>query len=140
MTWFQRDHTDRNLRPAEREFVHALRALLAEVAAPQIDEDETALTAERNACLIALIPHRALGRVSIVVWLFENRAEVTWARVAVLGRSHDSLDDGPSIETIRLERADPDFGPLLDCIRTQIDAPLILRCYGSDRATRAMPL
>jgi len=67
--------------------VTALSALLAAVDAPQIAAGETALTAEASTCLIALIPHRALGGISIVVWLFEDRAEVTWADVEGLGRS-----------------------------------------------------
>ena len=93
MTWFQRDHTGR-LRPSERKFITALSGLLAECAAPQINEDETALSAEGGHCLIALIPHRALGGVSIVVWLFDNRAEVTWAQVAALDCCHVRLISG----------------------------------------------
>jgi hypothetical protein len=135
MTWFQRDHTGRVLRPNERKFIAALSGQLAELAAPQIEEEETALTAEASHCLIVLIPHRALGGVSIVVWLFDDRAEVTWAQVAALDSCHDSLDLGPSVAQFRLNRANPDFSPVLDCIRKQIDAPLILRCFGSDRAT-----
>lgn len=135
MTWFQRDHTGRVLRPTEREFITALSGQLAELAAPQIDENETALTAEASHCLIVLIPNQALGGVSIVVWLFDDRAEVTWAQVAALDYDHDSLDLGPSVAQFRLNRADPDFSPVLDCIRQQIDAPLIIRCFGSDRAT-----
>src|SRR5688500_13999839 len=70
MAWFQRDHTGRDLRPQERQFVAALGRELAEGAPPQIDESETALTAEGSTCLIALIPHRALAGISVVVWLF----------------------------------------------------------------------
>jgi len=135
MTWFQRDHTGRDLRPAERKFISALSGLLADVAAPQIDEDETALTAEGSDCLIVLIPHRALGGVSIVVWLTADGAVVTWAQVAALDCCHDSLDLGTSVAQVRLKRADPDFSPVLECIRKQIDAPLILKRFGSDRAT-----
>lgn len=135
MTWFQRDHTGRVLRPNERKFIAALSGQLAELAAPQIDAEETALTAEANHCLIVLIPHRALGGVSIVVWVFDDRAEVTWAQVAALDCCHDSLDLGPSVAQFRLDCADPDFKPVLACIRKQIGAPLILRCFGSDRAT-----
>jgi hypothetical protein len=135
MTWFRRDHTGRVLRPLERDFVVTLGAHLAELAAPQVDEDETALTAEGHACLIVLIPHRALGGVSIVVWLFEDRAEVTWAQVAGLDCCHDALDLGISVGQFRLDPARPDFGPVLECVRQQINEPLTLRCFGSDRAT-----
>ena len=135
MTWFQRDHTGRVLSRFERDFVAALSGHLAEWAAPQVDQNETALTAERNACLIVLIPHRALGGVSIVVWLFENRAEVTWAQVAGLDCCHDALDLGISVAQFSLDPANPDFGPVLECIRKQINEPLTLRCFGNDRAT-----
>jgi hypothetical protein len=135
MGWFQRDHTGRVLRRFEADFVAALGRRLAELAAPQIDEDETALTAEGNSCVIALIPHRALDGVSVVVWLFEDRAEVTWAQVAGLDRSHDALDLGISVATFRLDPDHPDYGPLLECIATQINQPLVLRCFGTDCAT-----
>ena len=135
MTWFNRDHTGRVLYPFEREFVTALGRLLAELAVSQIDEDETALTAEGRDCLIVLIPHRALGGVSIVVWLFDDRAEVTWAQVAGLDCCHDSLDLGISKARFRLDAARPEFGPVLDCIRTQINEPLLLRCFGNERAS-----
>src|SRR4029079_5081942 len=105
MTWFQRDHTGRDLRPAERKFISALSGLLADVAAPPIDEEETALTAEGSDCLIVLIPHRALGGVSIVVWLTADGAVVTWAQVAALDCCHDSLDLGTSVAQVRLKRA-----------------------------------
>jgi hypothetical protein len=95
----------------------------------QIDEDETALTAEGSSCLIVLIPHRALGGVSIVVWLFDDRAAVTWAQVAGLDRYHDALDLGISVAQFRLDSANPDVGPVLECIRKQIDEPLVLRCF-----------
>lgn len=105
------------------------------MAPPQVDEDETALTAEGEACLIVLIPHRALGGVSIVVWLFEDRAEVTWAQVAGLGCCHDALDLGISVAGFRVDVENPDFGPVLECIRKQINEPLTLLCFGNDRAT-----
>jgi hypothetical protein len=134
MPWFQRDHTHRTLQPVEREFVTALGALLAAVDAPQIAAGETALTAEASTCLIALIPHRALGGISIVVWLFEDRAEVTWADVEGLDRSHDSIDLGIRVGLFKLDRTQPNFDPILECIRKQIDEPLTLRSYGDARA------
>ena len=135
MTWFQRDHTGRELSRLERDFVAALVRPLAELAAPQVDEAETALTAEGTTCLIVLIPHRALGGISIVVWLFKDRAEVTWAQVAGLDYCHCALDLGISVAQFRLNPANPDFGPVLDCIRKQINEPLTLRCFGSYLAT-----
>jgi hypothetical protein len=135
MSWFCRDHTGRPLNGHEREFVDALAELLTTLAPSQVDEDETALTAEGTECLIALIPHRALGGVSIVVWLFAHRAAVTWAQVAGLDCCHDSLDLGIGVAEFGLDRRRPDFAPLLDSIREQLNAPLTLRCYGDDRAT-----
>lgn len=135
MAWFQRDHTRRDLKHFERDFIVAVAERLAELAAPQIDEGETALTAEGNTCLIVLIPHRALGGVSIVVWLFAGTAEVTWAQVAALDCCHDSLDLGISVGRFRFKTARPDFGPVLECVAEQINKPLTLRCFGSDRAT-----
>jgi hypothetical protein len=55
--------------------------------------------------------------------------------VAGLDCCHDSLDLGISVAKFQLDPANPDFGPVLECIRKQINEPLILRCFGSDRAT-----
>jgi hypothetical protein len=135
MGWFARDHTGRELSALERDFVNALRALLTEMHPPQLDESETALTAEGRACVIVLLPHRALGGIAVVVWLFGDRAEVTWAQVADLGRYHDALDAGVSVAQFNLDAKQPNFGPLLQSIREQFTTPLTLRLYGADRAT-----
>ena len=135
MAWFQRDHTRRDLRRCERDFVAALAARLSELAAPQIDENETALIAEGNSCLIVLIPHRALGGVSIAVWVSSGRAEVTWAQVAALDCCHDSLDLAVSVGQFGFKPWRREFGPVLDCVAEQINQPLTLRCFGNDRAT-----
>ncbi len=135
MAWSGRDHTGRQLSDVERGFLAALSALLSEVAPNQIEEGETALAAERTICLIALMPHRALGGVAIVVWLFADRAEVTWAQVAGLAHTHDALDLGVSVARFSLDPARPVFGPLLECIRDQLEAPLTMRLYGPDHAT-----
>lgn len=134
MAWFQRDHTGRELLVAERRFLADLEALLEELRPAQLDEHETALTAEARHCLILLLPHRALGGVSIVVWLFSERAAVTWAQVANLGCCHDSLDLGVHVDGFRFAKADSDFGPVLRCIRAQFGAPITLRQHDSQRA------
>ena len=134
MAWFSRDHTGRGLFRHEQRFVGELGTLLAELAAPQVDENETALTAEGANCLIVLIPHRALGGISIVVWLFDDRAEVTWAHVAGLDCCHDSLDRGVSVAGFRFDCHQPDLRPVLDCIRSQFSAPLTLRLFDTNQA------
>ena len=135
MTWFARNHTGRELFSWERQFVASLERLLIEMAPPQIDDTETALTGEAANCLIVLIPHRALGGISIVVWLFADRAEVTWAQVADLDRSHDSLDVGISVGRFGFERNRPDFSAILERIREQISEPLTLRVFDDHTAT-----
>jgi hypothetical protein len=135
MAWFERDHTGRALSTAERAFLAALVKLLSPVKLPQVDENETAITAEGTDCLIVLIPHRNLGGVSLVVWLFPERAEVTWAQVAGLGCCHDSLDLGVPVASFGLSPERPDFGPVIDSIREQCNAPLTVKVYTPNRAT-----
>jgi hypothetical protein len=135
MTWFGRNHTGRELFSWESQFIAALARLLMEIAASQVDESETALTAEGATCLIVLIPHRALGGISIVVWLFEDRGEVTWAQVADLDCCHDSLDLGISVGRFRFDRNRCDFSAILECIREQISEPLTLRVFDDHTAT-----
>jgi hypothetical protein len=135
MAWFARDHTKRQLTALERSFLEALAGLLSQFQPAQIDEDETALTAERDTCLIALIPHRALGGISLGVWLTSTRAQVFFAQVGGLGVNHDSLDLGPSVDGVQLDAAKPDFAPALECVRRQLLAPLTIKLYGPDQAT-----
>ena len=134
MPWFARVHSGRGLSEKEREFMAALVDLVTRLAAPQVDENETALTAERSHCLIVLMPHRVLGGISIVVWLFAERVEVTWAQVADLDRTHDSLDLGVCVGQFRFDPDTPDFGPALDCIRRQFAAPLTMQVFDGARA------
>lgn len=135
MAWCERDHTGRALSGPERTFVEALVALLSDVRPAQLDERETALTAKGKDCLIALMPHRGLGGVAIVVWLCSHHADVTWAQVAGLGCCHDALDLGIGVKRFPLTPEHPDFGPLVAGIREQLMAPLTLRLYKSQVAT-----
>src|SRR5262245_13706991 len=109
MAWFERDHTERALTAAEQLFISVLVELLSSLGLPQVDKNETAITAEGANCLIVLIPHRRLGGVSLVVWLSADGAEVTWAQVGELGCCHDSLDLGVSVASFQLDENQPDF-------------------------------
>jgi hypothetical protein len=130
MAWFQRDHTGRRLTSTEQAFLTALILMLEDMRPTHLEETETAITAEASTCLIALMPHRALGGVAIVVWLFSDHADVTWAQVADLRRDHDSLDLGVRVATFRLDPGRLELGPLLECIRAQFTAPLIFKLRG----------
>jgi hypothetical protein len=135
MAWFARDYTGRRLTESERAFLAALVDLLSEVRPAQIDESEIALTAERDACLIVLMPHRALGGISIVVWLWASEAAVSVAQVGGLDISHDSLDLGVWIARTEFDPSRPNFAPLLACIRDQLFAPLTVRSNEANQAT-----
>jgi hypothetical protein len=135
MTWFGRDHTGRPLTDRERLFIALLSDLLSELQPAQIDASETALTAEGDACLITLIPHRALGGIGIVVWLTPTEGNVTLAQIGGLSLNHDSLDLGVWVSQTALNPASPDFERLLGCIREQLSAPLTVRWYGENQAT-----
>jgi hypothetical protein len=116
-------------------FLAALVDLLSEVQPAQIDASETALTAERDSCLIMLIPHRTLGGIAIVVWLTDSEGAVALAQVGGLGMTHDSLDLGVWVSRTELDASRPNFAPLLERVREQLFASLTLRMYGSNRAT-----
>ena len=135
MAWFERDHSGRALSTTELAFLAALVKLLSPLKLPQVDEKETAITAEGANCLIVMIPHRNLGGVSLVVWLFPDGAKVTWAQVGGLGCDHDSLDLGVSVAFFRLSPERPDFGLILESIREQCRAPLTVKVYTPNRAT-----
>jgi len=122
------------LSQAERAFLGSLIGLLDEIRPPQLDERDTALTAEGRHSLIALMPHRALGGIAIVVWLSPDAADVTWAQVAQLWCCHDSLDLGVWVQRFQIDHTRPDFGPILDCIRAQFAAPITLKLHDSQHA------
>lgn len=105
--------------------------MLDRVSPPQLDPDETTLTAEGHDCLIVLLPHRGLGGVSIVVWLESDKAAVTWAQVGRLGSTHDDLDLGVWIARFVVNPASPNFEPIVECAREQLARPIVLKVYGS---------
>lgn len=134
MAWFARDHTGRPLTEPERVFLAALVNLLSEVQPTQMEEGETALTAELDD-LIVLMPHRALGGIAIVVWLMASEAGVSLAQVGGLDTTHDDLDLGIWVARVKLDPSRPNFAPLLERIREQLFAPLTVRLYGPNQAT-----
>lgn len=69
------------------------------------------------------------------MWLFKDRAEVTWAQVADLDCCHDSLDLGLPVAHFRFHRNQPDFGAVLECIRRQFSEPLTFRVFDDNSAT-----
>jgi hypothetical protein len=133
MTWFSRDHTDRGLSEVESTFVHAVRALLTELAPPQLEPSQTLLAAEGDRCLILLLPHRALGGIALAITLCAGRADLGWAQVTRLDY-HDDLDLALSVAQFSLEGSRPEFAPVLRSIREQLAAPIALRLF-DDRAT-----
>jgi hypothetical protein len=137
MAWFSRDHTGRALTERERVFLAGLTDVLSEMQPAQVDDRETALTAEGDACHIVLIPHRALGGIAIVVWLTTTEGAVTVAQVGGLDVTHDSLDLGVWVSRVPLEPSTPDFALLLKRIRERLFAPLAVQVYGSTRARRS---
>jgi hypothetical protein len=135
MAWFARDHTARSLTEQEQVFLAALANLLSDVQPAQIDDSETALTAERDHCLIALIPHRALGGIALVVSLTAKHGDIILAQVGSLGIDHDSIDLGVGVARTDLDPSRPDFAVLLARIREQLFTPMTVRLYGPNQAT-----
>jgi hypothetical protein len=133
MAWFARDHTGRSLTEHERVFLAALVDLLSDLQPGQVDESDTVLTAERDNCLIVLIPHRALGGIAIVIWLTAKHGDIILAQVAGLGINHDSLDLGVQVARTDLDPSRLDFAVLLARIREQLFAPMTVRTYGSNQ-------
>jgi hypothetical protein len=136
MGWFERgdvDLAERRRSGRDARFIDGLIDTLDDVRPAQVLAEETALTGEGPGCLIAIIPHRCLGGISLVVWLLDDAALVSWAQVGALWCCHDSLDLGVPIERVRLT-PDDDFQRLFVRIREQLSVPLILRIYDDNRA------
>lgn len=131
--WFAHDHTGRELTPQEQQFVDALSQSLQDEHLTQVDPAETAITAEGQACLICLIPHRWLGGLSLVVWLYqEGHAAICWADVGGLAVSHDSLDLGYWVARYQADALVDSCASLIDGVRKELRRPLVIEVERDD--------
>lgn len=135
--WFRRSRIGRSLTEGEQQFVGALTRLLEEVRPGQIKPSDTSLTAEGRD-LIALLPHQALGGVSIVVSFVGASAQIQWSQIWDLSHYHDDLDSGVVVERFgHLWRPTPPE-LIVEAVRRQLDAPIFLRCIDSTRVSVAV--
>lgn len=140
--WLRRDYTGYTRTPLEAAWLGELRRVLKEVQPPQVAPAETALTSEGPGLLIALIPHRSLGGLTIVVTLRdapivrpgERGVLIGWAQVGDLAY-HDELDDAVSVAEIALsDPPDASFEEASEALRRELSRPLVLRIWSSGPA------
>jgi hypothetical protein len=89
--WWTRDHVGRALSALERRFLGRAARMLDELAPRQVDPALCAIVAAGTATLIALIPHRSLGSLTLAVTVTDRFITVSWASIYDLG-AHDDLD------------------------------------------------
>jgi hypothetical protein len=115
----------------EAVFLASLRATLDRVQPAQVDPAETTLTAEGPFSLIAILPHRALGGVSIVAWRYAVSLRVLWAAIDTLGY-HDDLDLGLEVATFSEDtHGEPWQAAALECVERELHRPLQLQVVRS---------
>lgn len=131
--WFHRNYVGRSLSDREQRFVTALSRMLDEVRPAQLDRNESSMTSEGQD-LITLLPHRALGGVSIVASFVGRSALVQWAQVHDLRRWHDDLDAGVTAVSLRSWWRPIDAEAVVAAVRGQLNAPIRLSRIDDRRA------
>jgi len=96
--------------PAERSdrraFLDTIRDVLAARKPPQVDPGQTLTAEEREQAFYAIVPHRNLGGVCLIMGLWTtgqtpDYIDVSWGQVSTLCH-HDDLDDSYSVASIAL--------------------------------------
>lgn len=107
-TWIGSSPYDNS--PLHGPVLDRLRAVLGQVRPSQVLPHEITVTGERAPVCIVLIPHRALGGLSLAVWSDANWVRMVWCQVTDL-RRHDEIDLG--IEAWNQPRTAPNALALL---------------------------
>jgi hypothetical protein len=111
--------------------------MLDEIRPAQLDPNESAITSEGRD-LIALLPHRALGGISIVASFVGRSAVVGWAQVCDLSVWHDDLDSGVVAVSLNSFWRPIDPERVVDAVRGQLDAAIRVSRIDDRRLTLAV--
>lgn len=126
--WFTNGVGQAGLDERQRLLMTTLIAMLDRVRPGQVDPGETALTSEGPETLIAIIPHRGMAGLSIVVRLDLDVIAVSWAQIRSLAY-HADLDQDVHVGSFA-EDADPFVTrcqKAVACVRQQLDRPIDMR-------------
>lgn len=89
--WWTRNHVGRGLSDSEWRFLGEAALMLDDLQPRQVDPALCAVTNGGRSTLIALIPHRSLGGLTLAVTVTDRFATVSWTSIHDLA-SHDDLD------------------------------------------------
>lgn len=89
--WWTRNRVGRALTDVEWRFLGDAALMLDDLAPRQVDPALCAVTSGGSSTLIALIPHRSLGGLTLAVTVTDRFATVSWTSIHDLS-SHDDLD------------------------------------------------
>jgi hypothetical protein len=125
--WWTRNHVGRSLSSAEWRFLADAARMLDDLQPRQVDPALCAVTAGGRSTLIALIPHRSLGGLTLAVTLTEQFATVSWTAIHDLA-SHDDLDLTREVYLFaRQGNDDGMWGAAVAGLRDQLTRRFILR-------------
>jgi hypothetical protein len=103
--WFP-DAGDNATHRLHAPFLRALRSVLDELRPLQLRPSDTVTTGEGPEVCIAIMPHVALGGISLVGWSDERHVGLEWASVTDLSY-HDEIDLG--VQVARVLRDQPQW-------------------------------
>lgn len=131
--YFERNIADRALHEAEGWFVAHLKSALVNLRPGQLDAPSSLITSEGDDVLILVMPHRALGGLSLVAWLDGKALQILWGQVAFVDCSHDDLDRAQLAATFPRSRDQAWIARGVECIRHELNRRIeVVASYGND--------
>ncbi|HWB29208.1 MAG TPA: hypothetical protein VG736_01805 [Vicinamibacterales bacterium] len=133
--WWTRNHAGRALAASELAFLGALSSMLDTLAPPQVDPALCAITVRGASALIALIPHRHLGGLTLVATMAERFVAVSWTSISDLD-VHDDLDLTREVYLYTRDEEGSDAAmrrAAVRGVREQLGRPIVLRLRSTRR-------
>jgi hypothetical protein len=133
--WWTRNYAARELTAAEADFLRALASMLDDLAPPPVDPALCAITARGASALIALIPHRHLGGLTLVATMAERFVAVSWTSISDLD-VHDDLDLTREVYLYTRDEEGSDGAmrrAAVRAVREQLARPIVLRLRSTRR-------
>ncbi|MEO8481393.1 MAG: hypothetical protein ABI634_04235 [Acidobacteriota bacterium] len=131
--WWTRNLVGRELTDVEWRFLGDTAVMLDDLAPRQVDPALCAVTHGGRSTLIALIPHRSLGGLTLAITVTERFATISWTSIHDLA-SHDDLDLTREVYLFgRDEDEDAMWRAAVAGLREQLSRRFILRI----RSTRS---
>lgn len=128
--WFERTVPPRPWSTNESEVVAQLSELLWRTRPSQVSASRTFCVAEGKSQLFAIVPHRSLGKICLVISITALVVQVSWHVIHSFCECHCDLDAGFWAGTFQMSEGKGDrMGLWLKCVDRELGREIGLKIY-----------